>query len=268
MNKVFTNKKIKIDKLIIKAEPPTKSLIKKELITFFKTPVFIVNAGFALVLFILAVIIISIKFDSVIPVLTNKETGLGISYNIVKNNISILIFGLISMASYMTSITNSVISLEGRNINILKALPIKTKTILLSKIYSSLVLTTPVLIIGDLILIIRFKIQIIEAVLLLFLSILIPLVSHFIGLIINLKYPKLDAENSTEVVKQSTSSFISVMIGMLLFMISIIALFKLLGEVSPIKILLGAALIYILIDTLLYLYLIKISIKDFNHLSV
>ena len=268
MNKVFTNKKIKIDKLIIKAEPPTKSLIKKELITFFKTPVFIVNAGFALVLFILAVIIISIKFDSVIPVLTNKETGLGISYNIVKNNISILIFGLISMASYMTSITHSVISLEGRNINILKALPIKTKTILLSKIYSSLVLTTPVLIIGDLILIIRFKIQIIEAVLLLFLSILIPLVSHFIGLIINLKYPKLDAENSTEVVKQSTSSFISVMIGMLLFMISIIALFKLLGEVSPIKILLGAALIYILIDTLLYLYLIKISIKDFNHLSV
>ncbi len=268
MKKVITNKKVKVGTLTIKATSQTNSLIKKELNTFFKTPVFIINSGFALVLFLLAAIIIPFKFNSIIPILTAEEGGLGLSKDIINNNMSVLILLLISSVSFLTSITNSVISLEGKNINILKSLPVSIKTILMSKIYACLVITTPVLFIGNLILLIKFKIKFIEAIILLLLSILIPLISHFIGIIINLKFPKLDYENSTEVIKQSASSFISVMLGMLLFIISAIVITNLIGKINSLIILLISMLIYIIIDIILYLYLINKGVKEFNSLSV
>lgn len=267
LKRVTINKKTNITDLVIRAKSKNKSLINKELSTFFKIPVFIINAGFALLLFILATIVISFKFDSVIPFLTDSK-GFNLSKDLIMDNLSLLIFALISITAYMTSITNSVISLEGRNINIIKSLPISTKTILMSKIYSSLILTTPVLLMGDIVLFIKFRINVIDMLLLIVLSILIPLVSHFIGLIVNLKYPKLDAENSTEVVKQSTSSFLSVMIGMILLMISIVIIIRVVGKINSTLVLIMATILYILIDTILYLYLITRGVKDFNRLSV
>ena len=187
---------------------------------------------------------------------------------ILDSYLSVFIFVLISFAAFMTSITNSVISLEGKNINILKSIPINTKTILMSKVYAALLITTIPIIIGDIILFIRFRLSIIEMLLLLVLSILIPLVSHFIGLIMNLKYPKLDFENSSEVVKQSTSSFLSVLIGMLLLLGSVLLISKLIELVNPVTLLLIFLGAYLFIDIVLYLYLIKVSVKEFNSLSV
>ena len=262
-----TSKKIKIDNITIKKRSITRTLINKEITTFVKTPVFIINAGFGLVLFIILAIAISFKFDTVVKTIIDSKI-IEISKDMIINNIPIVIFSLIIFTSFMTSITNSLISLEGRNINILKSLPVKVKTILMSKIYACLVITTPMLIIGNIILFIRFKLGIIEMLLLLILSILIPLVSHFIGLIVNLKYPKLDFENSAEVVKQSMSSFLSVMIGMLLIVINMLILSKIMKLFGTTTILLIFVVGYIIIDICLYLYLTKRSVLDFNKLTI
>ena len=263
LKSVSTSKSIKVDDLVIKSKSPTKSLIKKELNTFFKTPVFIINAGFGLVLFIIASIALSIKFNQVIPLLKDY-----IPENIIYNYVPILIFILISFASYMTSITNSVISLEGKNINILKSLPINTKTILMSKIYAALTITTIPILIGDIILFIRFRINIIEMILLLILSILIPLISHFIGLIINLKYPKLDWENTAEVVKQSLSSFVSVTLGIVLLIITVGITVHFIGKIKPTYLLLITFVFYIILNYILYTLLNTLGVKEFNRLSI
>jgi len=267
LKKVTTTKKTNVKNLAFKSHPARIALIKKELNTFFKTPVFIINAGFGLVLFIIGAVLLSIKFDLIMPLLENPET-FNFSAELINSNIPLLVFLLIAFASFMTSITSSVISLEGKNINILKSLPVETKTILMSKIYSSLVLTTPILLIGDIILFARFNIGILEILLLLILSVAVPLISHYIGLIINLKYPKLDAENTAEVVKQSTSSFVSVMVGMILLAITFVIIFGIIGKISATLILVIATAIFIVMDTILYIYLIKIGSKDFNKLSV
>ena len=263
LKNISTSKKVKIDNLVIKSRSKTRSLIRKELNIFFKTPVFIVNAGFALVMYIIIVIGLSIKYDSVVKIIIEV-----LPKEIINNYLSIFIFIIITFAAFMTSITNSVISLEGRNINILKSLPIKTKEILLSKVYAALTITTIPIIIGDIILFIRFKLNILEMLLLLVFSILIPLISHFIGIIINLKYPKLDFDNSSEVVKQSTSSFISVLIGMLLLIGTVLLVVKLIKILDAIYILLIFLGIYLIIDIILYTYLIKVSVNDFNKLSI
>ena len=267
LKSIKTNKKVNINTLTIKTRSQYSSLIKKELTIFFNTPVFIINAGFGLVLFLLAAIIMSVRFDSIVSIFTTGE-GAIFSKEVLKGNISIIILLLITATSFLTSITNSQISLEGRNINILKSLPIKTKTILMSKIYSCLVLTTPVLLIGSVVLLIRFKISIIESILLLILSIMIPLVSHFIGLIVNLKYPKLDADNPTEVVKQSMSSFLSLMIGVILLMLTCGIITSLVGKIDSLIIIIASLLFYLLLDIVLYLILINKGSKAFDKLSI
>ena len=260
---ISSSKKIKIDNIKIKSRSKTISLIIKELNTFFKTPVFIVNAGFSLIMFLVAAIGICIKYDDIISIF--KEI---LPNKIINNYSSIFILILILFPSFMSSITNSVISLEGKNINILKSLPITSLDILISKVYAALTISTIPIIVGDIILFIRFKLNIIEILLLLILSILIPLVSHFIGLIINLKYPVLNYENSSEVVKQSTSSFISVLIGMLLFISSVMMIIKLIDIIKPIYLILIFLVVYMTIDIILYYYLRKVSVKDFNKLSI
>lgn len=267
LKSISINKSNGSSKYKIKSNSVVFSLIKKELNTFFNTPVFIINAGFGLLLFIVVSILVIVKFDSVIPLITSKD-GLNISKDLILSNKSILVLLLIMATSFMTSITNSVISLEGRNINILKSLPVSIKTILLSKVYSCLVLTTPVFLIGDLLLFIKFKISIVEMILLILLSILIPLVSHFVGLIVNLKYPKLDFENSTEVVKQSMSSFISVMIGMMLVVLNFFIIVSVMGKIESLVILGVVLIVYLFIDTILYFYLTKKSIYDFDKLTI
>jgi len=260
---VSTTSKVKLDKLVIKARSKKSSLIKKELSTFFKTPVFIVNAGFGLVLYLIIVIALCIKYNDTVNILD----GL-LSIETISDYLSIFVLIVLSLTAFMTSITSSVISLEGKRINILKSLPIKVKTILMSKVYAALIITTIPILIGDLILFIRFKFSIIEMLMILVLSIIIPLISHFIGLIINLKYPKLDYENSAEVVKQSVSSFLSVLIGMLLLVGTIVLIVKLLDIINPILLILVFIGIYLLIDIILYIYLVKVSVKDFEKLSV
>ena len=263
LKNISTSKKIKFDNLVIKSQKKSISLLRKEINTFFKTPVLIVNAGFSLVIYIIIAIGLCVKYDDVIIILKDFLPGV-----ILNTYSSMLIFVLISFASFMTSITNSVISLEGKNINILKSLPISSKTILMSKVYAALTITTIPIIIGDIILFIRFRLSLFEMLLLLALSIIIPLISHFIGLIINIKYPKLDYDNSSEVVKQSVSSFISVMLGMLLLIGTILLAFKLIKLVQVIYMLLIYLGIYIIIDAILYIYLVKVSVKDFDKLSI
>lgn len=263
VKKVTTGKKTKIEDMTIKTRSVYQSLVRKELNTFFKTPVFIVNAGFGLVLYLIAIVSIVIKYDGFVKAMNDFAPD-----STLFDNHTVLILVLIIITGFMTSITSSVISLEGRNINILKSLPIKTETILFSKILSGLVITTPVLVVGLIILFIKFKIGILEMILLIVLSIIIPLVSHNIGIIINIQNPKLDAENSAEVVKQSTSSFAATMLGMIVMVISIILINGLSHIMTPLLLLLLVTGFFLIVNLILYWYLIKTSVRIFNKLTV
>ena len=84
----------------------------------------------------------------------------------------------------------------------------------------------PCILVGDMIIFIRFKFDILSIILTLLASILLPLIAETIGIIINLKYPRMDAKNDTEVVKQSMSSAISVFAGMAIVALTVYLLVK------------------------------------------
>ena len=168
----------------------------------------------------------------------------------------------------MTSITSSMISLESKSINILKSLPIKPIEIIIYKVLAALVIMLPCILIGDLIIFIKFKFKLTSIILLLISSIILPLLSELIGIYANLKYPKLDATNDTEIVKQSMSSTISVFSGIGIIGITIVLLYYLVKKgLSNNLVILITLGIFTLITILLLIILIKTCDKDFKNIE-
>lgn len=241
------------------------AFVHKELNKFLTTPVFITNAGIGLVIFILICIITSLKFDSVVAsmIKDNPEA----SIDMIKSYLPLALFGLVAFSSFMTSITSSMISLEGKSFRLLKSFPISSTKIVMYKVLTALIIMVPCLILGDLIVFIRFGFNIIDMILIVLASIILPLTTQLIGIIINLKYPKVDATNDTEVVKQSMSSAISVFIGMGLLAITGGGMLTLFGFKTPnYIIMLIVIVIYSLISILLRIYLSKNCEKYFNEI--
>lgn len=258
------------NKYIIKVNKPIISLIKKEILTFFKTPVLLLNAGFSLAIYLVFAIYLFVKLDDLMVALASLAGLIGTKVNLITDNLSVGILIILGITSFTSSISSSLISLEGKTINILKTIPIKTSSILLSKVLACLLITSPILLLGDILIFIKLDLSVIEMILLTTLTILIPMVSHFIGILVNLKMPKLDFENAAEVVKQSGAVLVSTLIGLGLA----IAIFNLnvslvtLTTISKEEILIINTLIMTLINSLLFLAFKGIGTKLFNKLSV
>ena len=269
------NSKIKIVKKIgshnkdtslnIKVTSRQKAFIKKELKRLVNTPVYILNSCFGLVIYTIAIVMINFKIDMFKDMLTTQNGEVLFD---ITGNISIILLLIIVATALLTNLTCCMISLEGKSINILKSLPIRPIDIIMYKVNTTLTVEVPIMIIGLIVSFINFKINIFIGLLLIICAVILPLISGLIGIIVNLKFPKLDAKDDTEVVKQSMSSFVSVMAGMFLTFVSIGLVFKLKELVNINLAVLIATLIFTLIAYLLYLYAKVKGTKDFEKLVV
>ena len=256
--------KKKIEDVKIKSNSQIGALIKKEFVTFFKIPVFLMNAGISSIMYLIVSIVALVKYDSLIESFANS----GMTIENITANIPVYHFILIVFVALSTTITSSMISLEGKNINIIKSLPVSTDRILRSKIYTSLILSIPALILGNIILYCKMQYGIIEFLLIMILSFLLPLLSSLFGLIINLRFPKLNAENNTQIVKQSVSSFVSVMAGMTVIFSTLFVVISLIDKgITPIWIILAATIITAVLDIILYVVLTTYGVRKFRQLN-
>ena len=269
INSTFKKETVKHHKnatYVIKSRSRARAFVHKELNRFLTTPVFITNAGIGLVIFVLLCILASLKFDSVMASMLKENAE--ISIDMIKSYLPLALFGLVVFSSFMTSITSSMISLEGKAFSLLKSFPIRSDKIVMYKVFTALLIMIPCLFLGDLIVFIRFGFSIIDMLLILLASMILPLLTQLIGIIINLKYPKVDATNDTEVVKQSMSSFISVLIGMGLLGLTGAGMFVLFAFGIPSKIImLLIIIIYAAICVLLRLLLSKKCEVYFNEIT-
>ena len=134
----------------------------------------------------------------------------------------IIFYCLVVLTSSLTQITSSSISIEGKSFNITKCLPVTSKEIFLSKILCSNLISIPIIFLSDVIFFIFFRPSIIFIITTLVVTVIMPTLIAIFGLIIKLKYPKMDATSDAEVVKQSASSMVSVFGGMLIAILLIL----------------------------------------------
>lgn len=215
------SKFISLNNKILKKRPKVVSLIKKELKRFFDSPVYIINTMFGGVIIVVATIAIAINFEELLNSFI-VQVDMGINKEQIINIMPKIFYEIVVFTSCLTSITSSMISIEGKSFNITKSLPVSTKKILLSKIMASNILSTPLILISDIIFFVVFKTESIDIIYILLISLIMPTLIAIIGLLVNLKFPKMDAASDAEVIKQSASSAIAVFIGMAIGIASII----------------------------------------------
>lgn len=242
--KVKSNYKMKA----IKEESPFISLYKKELRRYFSSSLYVMNTAVGIVMMTIAAIALLVMSpESFASVMEVPELA---------NVMAYFAAALLAICVSMSVTTACSISLEGKNLWILKSLPITVKTIFLSKIAVNLTITIPAIIIDSLIIAIGLKISLIEFFILLIMPIAYALFVSIYGLIVNLKFPNLDWTTEVMVIKQSVATMISIFSGVIFGAIPIILLFVFMGK--------NALIIDIIVSVILFI----LSSVMFNYLKV
>ncbi len=244
---------------------PFFALVKKELSRFFNTPVFMTNAGFGLILFLLGVGIICFKFNDLALAFENQEAP--VSLDVVQGYLPLATFALVAFCSMMTFMTASMVSLEGKAISLTKSLPVSARKILFAKVAASLVIVLPPILVGVTVMIIRFQFGIAESMLLVVAGITLPLVTELFGILTDLRYANFNAETDTEVVKQSTSVMVATFVGLGGSMVVIgvtVAMTFVTGQIVALAVM-DAILVAVFGG--LYLYFAKTCEKKFSRLQ-
>ncbi len=187
-----------------------KSLWIRELRHYFSSTIYVTNT---MVGYILMVVIAGALLFTGLDKL-NEMLGIsGISLAAVPF--------LLGAMPAMMPLTAASISMEGKQWWLLQTLPIPKRTMIFSKILADLTVVFPFYLLAEVLVCIAVKPQ--GAMLLWYL--LIPAVyivgSAFVGLFVNMKFPVLNWESETQVVKQGAATFLTMLVAMVAVVIPI-----------------------------------------------
>lgn len=194
----------------LKSSKPVIALLRKEAKRYLSSTIYVMNSSIGMILLpIFAVAIVFVGYDKIAQVL---------EISVVFEMMKVQIIGIIVFCIIMTNTASVSISLEGKNLWILKSSPIDEMDIFKSKILLNILLTIPISVISFFIIAIRLNFELKTTIIIIFSIILLSIFSSTLGLYINLLYPKLEFTSDVQVVKQGASVIIS-MISNILYVI-------------------------------------------------
>lgn len=182
-----------------------KHLVIKEWQRFVGTSVYFINTGFGMLMLSVITMVSLFVPDSILEL---KQFLLGIQIDPTW-----LIFGVIGFALSTVYTPAVSLSLEGKNINLLKSLPIQAWTIIRSKIYFNLLITLPIVLMTSLVGAILFQIEVLTLILFLVVLVLFTVLLSIFFMYLNLWFPRFDFHQEVEVVKQSLAALVAVFGG-------------------------------------------------------
>ena len=115
----------------------------------------------------------------------------------------------------MASTTPSSISIEGKNLWILKSLPIDIKDIFKAKVSMSLILSIPAIVISSLIISFGLSLSIIDTIFIIVFASVYNVFMAISGLFINILYPKFDWKQEIQAVKNTISVTITIFLSII-----------------------------------------------------
>lgn len=192
----------------VTAKSPVTAICQKEARRFFGSTTYCVNMGIG--------VLMSLMFAAAACFLTDEKLaqmlGMQIPEQILQGVVPLLVGALVMM----TCTTSVSMSLEGKNLWILKSLPIEKEDVYKGKILFNLMLQIPVSLISSALFAVRFHYTGAALFLLFVYPVTAALAGSVWGLFINLKLPVYDWMNEMTVVKQSASSFCGLLFGIVL----------------------------------------------------
>ncbi len=204
------------------------ALLKKEFRRFFASPTYMLNCALG-TLFMPALAIFAVIKSDVISQFIFELTE---AMPKIAQCVPLFAVAAVCMMSTLNDITAPSVSLEGKNLWIIRSLPVNTKDILDAKQMLHLLLTVPPAVISMVLLAIVTGSDIMTSVLMVLSVFSFVQLMSAIGLFLNLKKPNLDWTNETVPVKQSFSVVITLFGGWFI-VIAFAALYLLLWKFIP-----------------------------------
>lgn len=184
----------------LKTTPPIVSLWKKELKRVFSSTLYLSNYLMGPLLLTMGSVALLVFKDKFLNIPEFSETS-AVLITFLPVTICVIIG--------MYPSTCCSISLEGKNLWILKSSPISTATIFLSKVLVNLTVIVPTILSNAAILAVALKPNVQELILLFLIPLAFSVLSSLIGLFVNLYFPNLTWTTEVTVIKQSAAVFIS-----------------------------------------------------------
>lgn len=214
--KMYTHKKLR---------KPVQAVTAKELGKFLNTPVYLTNMGMGLVM-CAALPIAALIFRKDLLSLRDAISPLA-------DYIPLAICAIFAFTASMSVISTPSVSLEGKNLWILKSMPIAPRQILLGKLRLHLLLTLPLNGISALCLGLILDCEPVALLLMLLFCLGLSSTSGLLGMVAGLKWAKLEYLNEVYPCKQSTAVVISIFALMGLPVVLGLLYYFLLPNLSP-----------------------------------
>jgi len=248
------------------------ALIKKEFKRYFSSSIYVTNTIIGVVLVTVAAVACLIMGGEFMldQMAQSSDTDIQAIAPLLKQVMQFTPLIILSFGVGLTCTTGSAISIEGKNLWILKSSPLEVKDIFISKIAVNIILLVPAIIFDTSMLAIAFDLTLINFMWTILIPTLLAILVSVGGLLINLYFPKLDWTSEVQVVKQSLSSMISILMGGVLVAVMIfitIGINKVFA-ITNVNLYLGAiALLLFLLILLVYTLLKTKGEKLFNRLN-
>lgn len=255
-------KKVEYHEKALHASGARTALLKREISYYWHSPNFIMNSSLGtIVTLVLAVVLI---------VRRGPVTGIIDQLNAAAPGIDTGFAGaiILSALAMMNFVSAPTISLEGKNLWIVKSLPVYARDILLSKVKLHLtVCGIPSLIAGVVCIIALPMSGFAHAALTIVMPASVTVMFALLGVTLNLIFPRFDWINPIQPVKQGASAMLSMFGGMALIAALALVYALLLSSVLALDIfLLLCTIVFIAASAGLYIHLIKAGCRRFEAL--
>ena len=252
--------RIKYEAKAMKVQSPFKALISKELHHFTSSSTYMLNAGLGIIFLIGGGIFALIKQGDIQDMFWQISGG--------GNEWGIAIAGMIlCLFISMNIVSAPSISLEGKSLWLAQSLPLKNGEPLFAKAATHILLVLPAALFACLCVCIAMQTNLTYTVLLFFCTISFTVFTAFLGLIINLYFPKFDWTNEAAVIKRSMSTNVSMLAAMALSLLPFILYFSVLGAFLPLYLfLLIFAVLFAIINAIFIFYCKNGGGEKFNRL--
>lgn len=229
-----------------RARTPYQALLKKELARYFGSAAYLINTGFGMVLLALLTVVVAVGRDSFLGGLLPQLGGM-------LPLILILIFCFCIATCYVSACS---ISMEGASLWILKAAPLRSREVLRAKLTVHLLVTLPLTVVCTLILSLLLRFSPAQSLAAVLLPAAYCLMTGLLGLVVNLKNPKLEWDSEDKVVKQSTAAMLGLLGGIAPAAAVFIPYFLFFaGSISFELLYLIALIVFLLLSAALWLWL-------------
>ena len=239
------------------------AFIMKELKLLFRTPVYFLNC--VLMNFLWPIFIL-------IPIFTRGEVIGELRSAILHlnspNALRFAVAGVASAAVFISGtnmISSTAISREGKNLYVSKYLPVDHKTIINAKVISGIFMGIVGIVVGITVVWILFSLPLYMALMALLISLPCAVFINYLGILLDLKFPKLNWDNEQKAVKQNLNGVLIMFISMALGFLNFLPI--LLLNLSFKETFFELFAFYILADILIYKIVTHYGIRWFQQLQ-